>query len=63
MDCKEFENHLQDYLDNNTSTSIAQAIEEHLNQCTACRCELDAYKKTSLLVQLRNVPQPDESYW
>ncbi|KAA3659123.1 MAG: hypothetical protein DWQ10_09555 [Calditrichaeota bacterium] len=63
MDCREFENYLQDYLDNETSSSVSQAIEEHLNQCTSCRCELDAYKKASLLVQLRNVPQPEENYW
>lgn len=63
MDCTEFEKYLLDYLDNETPASTSQAVEEHLNQCTNCRCELGAFKKTNMLIQLRNVPQPDESYW
>lgn len=63
MDCQEFRNYLLDYLDNETSNSVSQAVEEHLIGCTHCRSELDAFKKTNMLIQLRNVPQPDESYW
>ncbi len=63
MDCQEIGKYLLDYLDNETSNSISQAVEEHLNLCNHCRSEWEAYKKTNMLIQLRNVPQPEDTYW
>lgn len=63
MYCHELEKYLPDFIDNELPASLQQAITEHIEACVVCRAEIDAYRKTVLLVQLRSVPDPGEAYW
>lgn len=63
MNCLEIQEHLLDYVDNELSGSYQQAVTEHLQSCLACREEVESYRKTAVLLQLRAVPEPAEAYW
>lgn len=63
MNCFEIEEHLLDYVDNELSSSMQQVVAEHLQTCLACRKEIENYRKTAMLLQLRAVPEPPENYW
>lgn len=63
MNCFEIEEHLLDYVDNELSASMQQVVAEHLQTCLACRKEVENYRKTAMLLQLRAVPEPPEKYW
>jgi len=63
MNCFEIEEHLLDYVDNELSGSMQQVVAEHLQTCLACRKEVENYRKTAMLLQLRAVPEPPEKYW
>jgi anti-sigma factor RsiW len=63
MNCLEIQEHLLDYIDNELSGSYQQAVMEHLQSCLACREEAESYRKTAVLLQLRAVPEPPETYW
>jgi len=63
MNCFEIEEHLLDYVDNELSGSMQQVVAEHLQMCLACRKEVENYRKTAMLLQLRAVPEPPENYW
>lgn len=63
MNCFEIEEHLLDYVDNELSGSMQQVVAEHLQTCLACRKEIENYRKTAMLLQLRAVPEPPENYW
>jgi len=63
MNCFEIEEHLLDYVDNELSGSMQQVMAEHLQTCHACRKEVENYRKTAMLLQLRAVPEPPEKYW
>ncbi len=63
MNCLEIQEYLLDYLDNELSGSYQQAVAEHLQSCLACREEVESYRKTAVLLQLRGVPEPAPAYW
>jgi anti-sigma factor RsiW len=63
MNCLEIQEHLLDYVDNELTGSYQQAVTEHLQSCLACRKEAESYRKTAVLLQLRAVPEPPETYW
>jgi len=63
MNCFEIEEHLLDYVDNELSGSMQQVVAEHLQMCLSCRKEVENYRKTTMLLQLRAVPEPPEKYW
>jgi anti-sigma factor RsiW len=63
MNCFEIEEHLLDYVDNELSGSMQQVVAEHLQMCLVCRKEVENYRKTAMLLQLRAVPEPPEKYW
>ena len=63
MSCLEIEEHLLDYVDNELSGSMQQVVTEHLQMCLSCRKEVENYRKTAMLLQLRAVPEPPEKYW
>jgi anti-sigma factor RsiW len=63
MSCLEIEEHLLDYVDNELSGSMQQVVAEHLQMCLSCRKEVENYRKTAMLLQLRAVPEPPEKYW
>jgi len=63
MNCFEIEEHLLDYVDNELNGSMQQVVVEHLQTCLSCRKEVENYRKTAMLLQLRAVPEPPEAYW
>jgi anti-sigma factor RsiW len=63
MNCLEIEEHLLDYVDNELAGSMQQVVAEHLQTCLSCRKEVESYRKTAVLLQLRAVPEPPEAYW
>ncbi|MDZ7292422.1 MAG: zf-HC2 domain-containing protein [candidate division KSB1 bacterium] len=63
MNCSEIQEYLLDYLDNELSASLQQVVAEHLQTCMVCREEIESYRKTTVLLQLRAVPEPPAAYW
>lgn len=63
MTCFEIQEHLLDYIDNELPASLQQVVEEHVHACLACREEVESYRKTAVLLQLRAVPEPPPTYW
>jgi len=63
MNCFEIEEHLLDYVDNELAGSMQQVVAEHLQVCLSCRKEAENYRKTTMLLQLRAVPEPPPAYW
>jgi hypothetical protein len=63
MNCLEIQEYLLDYLDNELSGTYQQAVTEHLQSCLTCREEVESYRKTAVLLQLRGVPEPAAAYW
>ncbi|MDZ7359489.1 MAG: zf-HC2 domain-containing protein [candidate division KSB1 bacterium] len=63
MNCFEIEEYLLDYLDNELAGSMQQVVAEHLQMCLSCRKEVENYRKTTMLLQLRAVPEPAPAYW
>ncbi len=63
MNCEQSREYVLDYLDNELPATLQQELSEHLRVCASCREELEGYRKTALLLQLRAVPEPAEEYW
>lgn len=63
MLCTEIKEHLLDYLDSELPATLQQEVEQHLRGCLDCRSELESYRTTALLLQLRAVPEPPAEYW
>lgn len=63
MNCEHTHKYVLDYIDNELPYALQQALDEHIGECMACRKLIDEYKKTSLLLQLRGVPDPGEAYF
>lgn len=63
MNCEQVREYMLDHLDNELPATLQQELSEHLRACAACREELEEYRKTALLLQLRAVPEPPEEYW
>lgn len=63
MLCPEIKEHLLDYLDSELPATLQQEVEQHLRGCLDCRSELESYRTTALLLQLRAVPEPPAEYW
>lgn len=58
--CLEMFNKLSEYIDNELDGSSRQALERHLDQCTACRICLATLKKTVTLCRhMDNAPVPE----
>jgi hypothetical protein len=63
MTCFEIQEYLLDYVDNELPASLQQVVTEHLQACLSCREEVESYRKTAVLLQLRAVPEPPLAYW
>ncbi|MGH7493903.1 MAG: zf-HC2 domain-containing protein [bacterium] len=63
MLCEHAHEYLLDHIDNELPAVLQQELDEHLRGCADCREELEALRKTSLLLQLRAVPEPPAAYW
>lgn len=63
MNCEQAREYLLDHLDNELPATLQQELSEHLRACASCREELEEFRKTALLLQLRAVPEPPEEYW
>ncbi len=63
MLCTEIKEHLLDYLDGELPATLQQEVEQHLRACLDCRSELESFRTTALLLQLRAVPEPPAEYW
>lgn len=63
MNCEQIRHYVCDYLDNELPFMLQQTVDEHCTQCIACKKLIEEYKKTSLLLQLRSVPDPGETYF
>lgn len=55
MRCEEAKEYLQDYLDGLLDKDKEAELERHLNGCSACAAEYDAFRR--LLEQLRSLPK------
>ena len=57
MKCKDIQDMLFEYIDNNLSDELVETIDTHLNECGQCRTVLDEYKDVrETLLPLRTVP-------
>ncbi len=63
MLCEHAREYLLDYMDNELPAVFEQELAEHVRACLECREELEALRKTGLLLQLRAVPEPPAAYW
>ncbi|MCA9744250.1 MAG: zf-HC2 domain-containing protein [Deferribacteres bacterium] len=63
MHCDEIQRYLCDYVDNELPQTLQQVVDEHCEQCIQCKNIIAEYKKTSLLLQLRAVPDPGDTYF
>lgn len=63
MLCTEVKDYLLDSLDNELPLTLQQEVEQHLRACLECRAELESYRTTAMLLQLRAVPEPPAEYW
>lgn len=63
MLCEHARDYLLDHMDNELPAVLHQELAEHLRACAECREELEALRKTGLLLQLRAVPEPPAAYW
>ena len=63
MLCEHARDYLLDYMDNELPGVLQQELAEHLRACAECQEELEALRKTGLLLQLRAVPEPAAEYW
>lgn len=63
MNCEQVREYMLDHLDNELPATLQEELSDHLRACAACREELEEYRKTALLLQLRAVPEPPEEYW
>jgi hypothetical protein len=63
MKCEQIQHYVCDYLDNELPLTLQQTVDEHCAQCMSCKKLIEEYKKTSLLLQLRSVPDPGEAYF
>jgi anti-sigma factor RsiW len=50
MDCKEVLAHLSDYVDEDVSFELREALEAHIARCRRCRVVLDTTRKTLRVV-------------
>jgi len=56
MNCKEFSNHLIDFVEGNLSSSEEIRMKEHIKKCDKCRLKLTKIKKTIALLKEDKVP-------
>ncbi len=63
MKCDEVREYLHDYLDNELSYSLRQALDEHFVECLSCQEVIESYRKLRALLQLRTVSDPGKEYW
>lgn len=54
---------IQHYRDGGLDAKTAQALEEHLSRCAACRREHEAFQRLSNVVAESPVPEPPAGYW
>ena len=50
LSCKEVLTHLSDYIDEESSTEIRRALEDHISWCRRCRVVFDTTRKTLKIV-------------
>lgn len=61
MDCNEFKEHIDDYIDGVLPEDIENAMETHANKCSECAKELeDMQKITEILHTMPEIPVPDD---
>ncbi|MCS6863060.1 MAG: zf-HC2 domain-containing protein [Abditibacteriales bacterium] len=63
MTCRHAQSLIQNYRDGELDANTAQALENHLSRCVACRREHEALQRLSHLVAASPVPEPPAGYW
>lgn len=63
MNCDKAQEYVLDYIDHELPYCLQEDLEQHLGTCQGCRKICEEHKNTTLLLRLRSVPAPDESYW
>jgi hypothetical protein len=63
MNCFEARIYFDDYIANRLHTDNRNRLEKHLNNCPACKDELDQQKVLIDLLQMEKIPDPGEEYW
>lgn len=54
MNCNKYRKQLSSYLDGELSPSRAALIEDHLDECPACRSVLENYQKIAVCIENQN---------
>lgn len=54
---------LMGYLDGELTEIEAERIEQHLNDCTECRSELQEFRRLKEVTRNMRVVSPDDRYW
>ena len=63
MSCKEFEQHLSAYLDNELDAGARAGLEEHLPSCPDCTRQLDQMRRIGSLKAQLEPPEPTDRQW
>lgn len=63
MKCKHIQYQLLDYSEDLLDRSTQELIKEHLQECAACRQELDDLEKTVHLLHVLPSQEPSEDFW
>lgn len=63
MSCKEFEQHLSAYLDNELDAGARAKLEEHLPSCPDCTRQLDQMRRIGSLKARLEPPEPTDRQW
>ena len=61
MNCKEFSNHLMDYVEGLLPHSQEAVMNEHIKHCDVCRLRLEKVKKVLAILKEDKVPQLSEA--
>jgi len=60
LTCKEVLQHLVEYLENELTPELHQAIQGHIEKCPFCQRLIESYKRTITLFQKANHIEPPE---
>ncbi len=63
MDCELIKEQLIEYVDGDLSSEEARLVEEHLEQCPACRAEVEALSGVRELLLDDGYVEPSPFYW
>ncbi len=63
MDCREVQDQLIDFHEDQLDPKVAEHIRGHLGMCPLCREELSSIEKVIVGLESQRLPDPGEAFW